>query len=144
MSLLSLFLLQASFTPQAWASFTRNPQDREDVLRAWCQRAGAKAHALYFALGADHDVFAIFDAPSEQVAAAFTVAVNSAGHLKSCKTTRLLTSAEAIEVMKVAGSPGLPGAEGLSRSGGKEAPMSDETPAAEPRILTGRASCGRR
>jgi uncharacterized protein with GYD domain len=103
---MALFLLQASFTPQAWATFTRNPQDREEVLRNWCERAGAKAQALYFAFGAEHEVYAIFDAPSQEIAAAFAVAVNSAGHLKSCKTTRLLNSQEAVEIMKIAGGLG--------------------------------------
>jgi uncharacterized protein with GYD domain len=102
--LVALFLLQASFTPQAWATFTRNPQDREEVLRAWCTRAGANALALYFAIGADHEVYALFDAPSDEVAATFSVAVNSAGHLKSCKLTRLFSAIEAKEIMKIAGS----------------------------------------
>jgi uncharacterized protein with GYD domain len=104
-----LFLLQASFTPQAWATFTRNPQDREDVLRAWCTRAGATAQALYFAFGAEHEVYGLLEAPSEAVAATYTVAVLSAGHLKSCRVTRLHTSAEVKEIMKVAGSLGFSG-----------------------------------
>jgi uncharacterized protein with GYD domain len=102
----ALFLLQASFTPQAWATFTRNPQDREEVLRAWCTRAGATAQALYFAFGAEHEVYSLFDAPSEEIAAIYTVAVNSAGHLKSCKLTRLLNAGEAKEIMKKAGGLG--------------------------------------
>jgi uncharacterized protein with GYD domain len=102
----ALFLLQASFTPQAWATFTRNPQDREDVLRAWCKRAGATAQALYFAIGAEHEVYALFDAPSEEVAQTFAVAVNSAGHLKSCRLTRLLSAVEAKSLMRIAGELG--------------------------------------
>lgn len=101
-----LFLLEGSFTPQAWAAFTRNPQDRENVLRDWCERAGAKAHALYFALGSEHEVYAVFEAPNDRVAAAYSVGVNSAGHLKTVRMTRLLTSTEAMEVMSLAGSLG--------------------------------------
>jgi uncharacterized protein with GYD domain len=96
-------MLQITYTAQAWAAMSRKPEDREKAARALAEQAGATLHSMYFCFG-EHDVVAIFDAPDAQTAAAVSIAANNAGHLKSIQTTPLFTVAEAMEIMKKAGS----------------------------------------
>jgi len=99
---MSLFLIQGSYTPQAWATLAKNPEDREQAIRGLVERAGGKFHNLYYCFG-EHDVVGIFEAPDAATAAALSIAVTSAGHLKSVQTTVLMTMKEAMEAMRKAG-----------------------------------------
>lgn len=99
---MGLYMLQASYTSQAWAAMASHPEPRQQVFRSLCEQAGAKFIGSYYCLG-DCDVIAFYDAPDLKTAAAISVAVTAAGHLKSAKTTTLLSDAEGTEVMKKAG-----------------------------------------
>jgi uncharacterized protein with GYD domain len=99
---MSLYMVQAAYTSQAWSAMSRKPEDREKTIRDLVERAGGTLHTAYFAFG-PFDVVVIFDAPDAQTAAAIAVAANNAGHLKSIQTTPLLTVQEAMEVMRKAG-----------------------------------------
>jgi uncharacterized protein with GYD domain len=102
---MALFMIQASYTPQAWAAMAKNPENREQALKTLCEKAGGKCHNLYFAFG-EHDVIGIIEAPDAKTMAAISIAANSAGHLRACATTPLMTSTEGMEMMKKAGSLG--------------------------------------
>jgi uncharacterized protein with GYD domain len=99
---MALFLIQGSYTPQAWAALAKNPEDREQAIRGLVERAGGRFQNLYYCFG-DKDVVGILEAPDSQTAAAISIAVTSAGHLKSLQTTVLMTSKEAMDAMKKAG-----------------------------------------
>jgi uncharacterized protein with GYD domain len=96
------YLVQASYTADAWAKMCHKPEDREKLYAGLIERAGGKLKAFYYAFG-KHDVVAILEAPDATAAAALSLAVVSVGHVKSLTTTPLLTSHEGMEVMKKAG-----------------------------------------
>ena len=100
---MSLYMLQAAYTPQAWAAMSRRPEDREKTVRDLVERGGGAFRHLYYSFGA-FDVVVIFDAPDPQTAAAIAIAANNAGHLKAIQTTPLLTVPEAMDVMRKAGN----------------------------------------
>jgi len=87
------YLIQASYTSAAVAAFISKPQDRVAGLKAAVEKLDGKLESLDFSLG-DYDVMAVFSAPDDTTAAALALAVNAPGHLKSYKTTRLLSSQE--------------------------------------------------
>ena len=96
------FLIEGSYTSEGWAALCRNPEDREKTFKAFVERAGGKLKAFYYAFGAS-DVVGIIELPDAVTAGAIAVSVASVGHLKSLKTTPLMTNQEGMEVMKKAG-----------------------------------------
>ncbi len=104
---MSVYMIQVSYTSQAWAAMAHKPEHREQVFRNLCEQASAKYLGSYYCFG-DYDVIAFYDAPDATTAASVSVAVAAAGHLKAAKTTPLLTDAEGFEVMKKAGNLKVP------------------------------------
>jgi uncharacterized protein with GYD domain len=100
---MSVYMIQASYTSQAWAAMASTPEHRDQIFRSLCEQAGVKYMGTYYCFG-DYDAIAFYDAPDAVTAGAVSVAVAAAGHLKSAKTTTLLTDAEGFEVMKKAGN----------------------------------------
>ena len=83
------YLMQASYTPAAWAAMVEQPEDRSVAVRRMVQNAGGHLECFYLAFG-DHDVVTIVDLPDNESAAAVALIVNSAGGA-TVKTTVLLT-----------------------------------------------------
>src|SRR5690242_20673319 len=79
---MSVYMIQASYTSQAWAAMANRPEHREQIFRSLCEQAGAKFVGSYYCFG-EYDVIAFYDAPNAITAAAVPVAVEAAGHLKS-------------------------------------------------------------
>ena len=96
------YLLQAAYTPQAWAAMTRNPENRAQGLARLVENLGGRLVSLDYCFG-EYDVVVIMEAPDETTAAAASLAVTSAGHLKAVKTTPLLSVEQAMEAMRKAG-----------------------------------------
>jgi uncharacterized protein with GYD domain len=97
-----LYMTQASYTPEAWAALTQNPQDRSEALRGLAESMGGRLLSFHYSFG-DYDIVTMQEAPDDKTAAAILVAAVSAGHLKSIKTTPLLTTEDAMEVLRRAG-----------------------------------------
>lgn len=95
------FLVQGSYTADAWAKMIHKPEDREKIYRKLIEKAGGKLKAFYFAFG-EKDVVAILEAPDAATAAALSLAVAAPGHVKHITTTPLVTSQEGMEIMKKA------------------------------------------
>jgi uncharacterized protein with GYD domain len=89
------FLHQASYTPEALARLIANP----------IEELGGKIKDSFFTFG-DHDVMLITEMPDNVSAAAIAVAFAGGGALKSFKTTPLMTTAEALDALRKAGSCG--------------------------------------
>ena len=53
------YLVQAAYTPEAWARLVENPEDRRESLRAMAERAGGVLHGSWLAFG-DYDVVFIY------------------------------------------------------------------------------------
>jgi uncharacterized protein with GYD domain len=96
---MSHYLLEIAYTPEAWAAQLENPQDRTDVIRPVLESVGARFECLYYAFG-DRDIVGIIEAPDNVSVAAISLAFSAGGALKSCRTTPLMTTQEAMEAMR--------------------------------------------
>lgn len=99
------FLIQVSYTPQAWAALIKNPHDRTQVLKPVLEKLGGSFGGVYFAFG-DYDIIGVLDLPGNVDAAAFAIAASAGGAIRSIKTTPLMTIEEGIGAMRKAGASG--------------------------------------
>lgn len=95
------YLIQASYNSAAVAAFVSNPQDRVAGVEAVAKTLGGKLESFDFCLG-EYDVIGVVALPDDTSAAAFSLAVSAPGHLKSYRTTRLLSPKEFLEAQKKA------------------------------------------
>jgi uncharacterized protein with GYD domain len=102
---MSSYLLQAGYTPEAWASMIAHPHDRLDAVRPVIEKLGGKMIHGWFAFG-DYDIVAVVEMPSNVEAAAFSLAAAAGGAIRTIKTTPLMTAAEGIEALKKAAKSG--------------------------------------
>jgi uncharacterized protein with GYD domain len=100
-----VYMIQASYTPQATANMVKNPQDRAATVRPLMESVGGKLLDLWFCFG-EYDIVAIAEVPDNLTAAALSMAIGASGAMTSYRTTPLMTSADAKLAMKKAGSVG--------------------------------------
>ena len=103
-----LYMAQFAYTVEAWAAFTKNPENRTAALQDLAKKVGAKVEALYYSFG-DYDGFVIIDAPDEATVTAMLLAAIAPGHLRATKTTVLIRPETMVEAMKKAGELSYPG-----------------------------------
>ncbi len=99
------YLLQAAYTPEAWANLVKNPQDRVEAIRPVVESLGGKVIAGFLSFG-KYDTIALAEMPDDVSAAAFSMAAAAGGAVKTVKTTPLLTNQEGVEAMRKAASIG--------------------------------------
>jgi uncharacterized protein with GYD domain len=99
---MSLYMTQFSYTSEAWAALTQNPEDRREAVRGLAESMGARLVSFHYSFG-DYDGVLMVEAPDEKAVAAMVLASVSAGHVKSIKTTTLLSVEDAMEVFRRAG-----------------------------------------
>src|SRR5437588_11916645 len=89
-----MFMAQFAYTPEAWVALIHAPQDRAAASEALVRHFGGRLVGLYYTPGAEYDGFALFEAPDDAAAAAAEIADVAAGHLKSNRLLRVLSSEE--------------------------------------------------
>ena len=99
------YMLQAAYTPEAWAAMVNKPQNRLDAVRPVIEKLGGKIEGGWLAFG-EHDIVLICQMPNNASAAAFAMAGSAGGSLKAIKTTPLMTVDEAMDAMRKAGGVG--------------------------------------
>lgn len=99
------YLLQVTYTSEAWAGLLKSPQDRTVALKPVLDKLGGKIESAYFAFG-DHDLVVILQMPGNVDAAAFALAAAAGGSVKSIKTTPLMSIAEGMDAMRKAAASG--------------------------------------
>jgi uncharacterized protein with GYD domain len=97
-----LYMTQVSYTSEAWAAMTQNPEDRSEVFGRLTQAMGGTLLSWYYTFG-EYDVLVIYESPDESTAAAIVLAATAPGHLSKVKTTVLLSAEEGMEAMRKAG-----------------------------------------
>ncbi|HEY8173227.1 MAG TPA: GYD domain-containing protein [Dehalococcoidia bacterium] len=97
------YLLQVAYTPEAWTTMTKKPQDRLAAVRPAIEKLGGKLETGYFAFG-EYDIIALISMKTNVDAAAFAIAAAAGGGVSKIKTTVLMTTAEAMDAMKKAGA----------------------------------------
>jgi uncharacterized protein with GYD domain len=97
-----LYMSQFAYTSEAWAALTQNPEDRSEAIGGLLEALGGRLVSFYNSFG-EYDGLIIFEAPDESTAAATLLAAITPGHLKSLKTTVLLSAEEGVDAMRRAG-----------------------------------------
>src|SRR5215469_13829491 len=99
------FLHQVGYTPDALSKLIANPQDRFETVRAPIEKLGGKIKDSYYSFG-EYDAVLIAEMPDNVSAAAIALAFSAGGALRTCRTTPLMTNAEALDAMRKAGTSG--------------------------------------
>lgn len=99
------YMIQASYSSEAWASQVSEPQNRLDQLKPVFERLGGSIKSVYFTFG-EYDIVAIAEFPDNQAAAALSLAASASGSVKTLRTTPLMTIEEGVDAMRQAGSSG--------------------------------------
>ncbi len=99
---MALYMFEAAFTSDAWATLAKNPQDRSEAVRTLLQGVGGKLISYYFAFG-EYDAVVIAELPDNGAAAATAIAVAAGGAIRAVKTSPLLSVQEGVEAMRKAG-----------------------------------------
>jgi uncharacterized protein with GYD domain len=93
------YMYQASYTSKSMAAQLREPQDPMEAIRPVLADLGATLLVAGFPFG-EYDVLIVYDAPDDMTAAGVSMAVASAGEVKSAKTTRILSGQEWLESLR--------------------------------------------
>jgi uncharacterized protein with GYD domain len=97
-----LYMYQAAYTGESWAAQIKNPQNRvEAVGKAACEAVGGKLVGGWLCFG-EYDLVIIADVPNDEAMSAIAVAVAAGGAVKASRTTRLLSGAQGVEMLKKA------------------------------------------
>jgi uncharacterized protein with GYD domain len=97
------YMTQFAYTADAWKALTKNPTNRLETVKALAEKLGVRIEAAYYAFG-EYDGVIISEAPDDKTIAAMVIAASTPGHLKSIKTTVLMTGQETVEALRRAGS----------------------------------------
>jgi uncharacterized protein with GYD domain len=114
---LKYYLVQFSYTPEAWADLLRDETKRDRIAAVKpivealggcfpeivfpCEYPANPTEGKFAAFG-DHDVVALIGFPDDQHAAAFAMTISQGSGVKSFKTTPLLSWDEARAAMGLA------------------------------------------
>ncbi len=96
------YLFKGKYSTKSIKAMVANPQDREKEAGKLIESLGGKLHHLFFCFDQD-DVIALIEAPDDKTMAAAALVVGASGSMSGGATTKLMTSAEAMEAMKMAG-----------------------------------------
>ena len=98
-----LFMTQFSYTPEAWAALSKNPDDRRGQLAQLNEKLGGRLIDVYYSFG-EYDGLTISEFPDETAATTAVLAAIGPGHIKAVKTTVLLTVEQTLEALRRVGS----------------------------------------
>jgi uncharacterized protein with GYD domain len=96
------YLLQFSYSPEAWAALIRTPEDRTAAVEAIMKSVGGRLISLHFHMG-EFDGTAIVEAPDDASANAAIMSTVASGTIRSSRTTRLYSPKEMVETLGKAG-----------------------------------------
>ena|SRR2546430_1767592 len=99
------YLIQAAYTADSWAAQVKAPQDPRSRVGPLAEAVGGRLETTYYAFG-DFDIVAVAEFPSNDAAAAFSLAAAAGGAVKNIRTTPLMTVEEGLSAMKKAADAG--------------------------------------
>ena len=102
---MALYAVQVAYTPGAWATLVKKPQNRMKAVGQSVEKLGGKIMSSWMTFG-DYDFLLVLNMPDNVSAAAFAVAVAAGGACRSVKTTPLLSMEQGMEAMKKARASG--------------------------------------
>ena len=96
------YLLQLSYTSEAWAGLVASPRNRIKDVEPVIKKAGMKL--VYSALSfGKHDIVVIVDAPDNVSVAGLAMDFAAGGSIKDIKTTPLISWEDGVKAMRKAG-----------------------------------------
>ncbi|HEX9568259.1 MAG TPA: GYD domain-containing protein [Rhodospirillales bacterium] len=96
------YMFQANYGSDAWKTLLSNPQDRGKELGKLIASFGGKLHSAFVTFG-DYDIAVIAELPDDGTAMAMAMGAAAGGAARSVKTTVMVPTDAAVEVMKLAG-----------------------------------------
>jgi uncharacterized protein with GYD domain len=99
------YLVQVAYTPEAWATLVKNPQNRMETVGPVIERLGGKVQGAWLTFG-EYDIVVVTQMPDNVSAAAFSIAVAAGGAVKACTTTPLMSLEEGKAAMQKAAGAG--------------------------------------
>jgi uncharacterized protein with GYD domain len=100
--LMGHYLLQLSYTSEAWAGLVKSPRNRIKDVEPVIKKAGMKL--LYSSLSfGEYDIVVIVDAPDNVAVAGLAMDFAAGGSIKDMKTTPLITWEDGVKSMRKAG-----------------------------------------
>jgi uncharacterized protein with GYD domain len=99
------YLIQVAYTPEAWGTLVKSPQNRLEAVRPAIERLGGRVEGSWLSFG-EYDAVLVAQLPDNASAAAFSMAISAGGAVKNCKTTPLMTAEEGQEAMRKASTTG--------------------------------------
>ncbi len=95
---MAYYMFQGRYSVESIQAMVKNPQDREKAAKDLIESMGGKLHSMFFAFGSE-DIVVIIEVPDDKTAAATALAVAAGGAFSAGATTKLMTSAEAMDAM---------------------------------------------
>ncbi len=99
------YMIQMTYTAEAWSAQVQNPQDRTESIRSVVEGLGGRLVGRWFTFG-EYDAVLITEMPDNVSAAAQAIIALAGGGPKEFKTTPLLTSEEVTESLRKAAGSG--------------------------------------
>jgi len=103
-----LYMTQFAYTTEAWKALVKTPEDRGKVFGELVEKMGGRLISMYYCMG-EYDGLVIYEAPDEPTAAATILSAISPGHLRTTKTSVLLSVEDTIVAMQKANAETYPG-----------------------------------
>ena len=103
-----LYMTQFAYTSKAWEAFVKKPEDRGKVFGELVEKMGGRFVSMYYCMG-EYDGLVIYEAPDESTAMAMILSAMSPGHLRTTKTTVLLSVEDSMIAMHNARAEAYPG-----------------------------------
>ena len=98
-----LYMIQFAYTPEAWAALAKKPENRAEAISALAQKMGGRLVDVYYCFG-EYDGVVLAELPNDTAATATVIAAVAPGHVRTTRTTRLMTINEGMDAMKQAGT----------------------------------------
>ena len=102
---MAYYLHQASYTSEAWATQVKQPQNRFEAIAPVIEGLGGRIEGAWLSFG-EYDIVLIIYMPDNVSIAAYALAVEAGGAVKTALTTPLLTIEEGMEAMNKAEKAG--------------------------------------
>ena len=99
------YLLQATYSNQAWESLVGNPHNRLDAVRSTIQDLGGSISLSWMSFG-EFNLVAILEMPDNASAIAFEYACLAKNTLRAIQITPLLAMEEGVQAMQKAKAVG--------------------------------------
>jgi uncharacterized protein with GYD domain len=102
---MALFMIQAAYTPEAWANMATHLQERRKAIRPAAANRAGQLIDVYFCHG-EYDVVLVVEAP-DATSAALSIGAVTTGQMKLVQTTPLFPADLRMADVRWAGADGL-------------------------------------